>query len=56
MQQKGHQLGAFDEAVFEEEFVGAVDLVAADAEGVDVGQAGGGELVAVRCAAGGAMG
>jgi hypothetical protein len=30
-EQKGHQLGAFDEAVFEEEFGGAVDLVAADA-------------------------
>ena len=39
-EQKGNELGSLDEAVGEQEFFGAVDSVAANSEGVDVGQAG----------------
>src|ERR1700691_6241597 len=46
-EQQGRKLCAFDEAACKEKFARAMDLVAADAEGVDVGQAGGGELVPV---------
>src|SRR5665213_2901246 len=47
------ELCAFGQAVEQEEFIRAVEIAAARAEGVDDGQAGGGEFVAVgRPAAG----
>ena len=52
-EQERGELGALDQGGEVDEFVGGVEVSADGAEGVEGGDAGGTDAVAIRCAAGG---